>query len=34
MHIILIKYWLEVGKKEQQRRFEARLKDPLRPWEA
>jgi polyphosphate kinase 2 len=30
--IILIKYWLEVGKKEQQRRFEARLKDPLRQW--
>jgi polyphosphate kinase len=30
--IILIKYWLEVGKKEQQRRFEARIKDPLRHW--
>jgi polyphosphate kinase len=30
--IILIKYWLEVGKKEQQRRFEARLEDPLRQW--
>ena len=30
--IILIKYWLEVGKKEQQRRFEARVKDPLRQW--
>lgn len=30
--IILIKYWLEVGQKEQQRRFEARLKDPLRQW--
>jgi polyphosphate kinase len=30
--IILIKYWLEVGKKEQHRRFEARLKDPLRQW--
>ena len=30
--IILIKYWLEVGKKEQQRRFEARLKDPVRQW--
>jgi polyphosphate kinase 2 len=30
--IILIKYWLEVGKKEQQRRFEARLNDPLRQW--
>ena len=30
--IQLIKYWLEVGKKEQQRRFEARLQDPLRQW--
>jgi polyphosphate kinase len=30
--VILIKYWLEVGKKEQQRRFEARIKDPLRQW--
>jgi len=30
--IILIKYWVEVGKKEQQRRFEARIKDPLRQW--
>jgi polyphosphate kinase len=30
--IILIKYWLEVGKKEQQRRFEARIEDPLRQW--
>jgi len=30
--IIIIKYWLEVGKKEQQRRFEARIKDPLRQW--
>jgi polyphosphate kinase 2 (PPK2 family) len=29
---ILIKYWLEVGQKEQQRRFEARIKDPLRQW--
>jgi polyphosphate kinase 2 len=29
---ILIKYWLEVGKKEQQRRFDARIKDPLRQW--
>jgi polyphosphate kinase 2 len=29
---LLIKYWLEVGKKEQQRRFEARIKDPLRQW--
>lgn len=30
--IILLKYWLEVGKNEQQRRFEARIKDPLRQW--
>jgi polyphosphate kinase 2 len=30
--VMLIKYWLEVGQKEQQRRFEARLKDPLRQW--
>jgi polyphosphate kinase len=30
--ITLIKYWMEVGQKEQQRRFEARIKDPLRQW--
>ena len=30
--IILIKFWLEVGQKEQQRRFEARFNDPLRQW--
>jgi len=30
--IILIKYWLEVNNKEQERRFEARVKDPLRQW--
>jgi len=30
--IKLIKYWMEVGKKEQERRFEARIKDPLRQW--
>jgi len=30
--IILIKYWLEVGQQEQERRFEARIKDPLRQW--
>ena len=30
--IILVKYWLEVGKKEQQRRFAARIDDPLRQW--
>ena len=30
--IILIKLWLEVGKEEQQRRFEARIEDPMRQW--
>ena len=30
--IILIKIWLEVGKEEQERRFEARIEDPLRQW--
>lgn len=30
--IMLIKYWLEVSDKEQERRFEARLSDPLRQW--
>ena len=30
--IQLIKYWLEVGNKEQERRFEARIDDPLRQW--
>ncbi len=30
--ITLVKFWLEVGKKEQQRRFEARIEDPLRQW--
>jgi polyphosphate kinase len=30
--IILIKYWMEVGQDEQERRFEARIKDPLRQW--
>jgi polyphosphate kinase len=30
--IILIKFWLEVGKEEQQRRFLARINDPLRQW--
>jgi polyphosphate kinase 2 len=30
--IILVKYWMEVGQKEQERRFEARIKDPLRQW--
>jgi polyphosphate kinase 2 len=30
--IILVKFWLEVGQEEQQRRFEARIEDPLRQW--
>ena len=30
--IILIKFWLEVSDKEQKRRFEARMEDPLRQW--
>ena len=30
--IILIKLWLEVGTDEQERRFEARINDPLRQW--
>jgi polyphosphate kinase len=30
--INLIKIWLEVSDKEQQRRFEARIDDPLRQW--
>jgi len=30
--IQLIKYWLEVSDKEQKRRFEARITDPVRQW--
>jgi polyphosphate kinase 2 len=30
--LLLIKIWLEVGNKEQERRFMARLDDPLRQW--
>ena len=30
--LILIKFWLEVSDKEQKRRFEARITDPLRQW--
>jgi polyphosphate kinase 2 len=30
--IQLIKFWLEVGNKEQERRFQARVDDPLRQW--
>jgi polyphosphate kinase 2 len=28
----LIKYWLEVGQDEQERRMQARIDDPLRQW--
>ena len=30
--IILIKIWLEVGQEEQEKRFDARINDPLRQW--
>jgi len=30
--ITLIKIWLEVGEKEQSKRFAARIEDPLRQW--
>ena len=30
--IILIKFWLEVGMDEQERRFRARIDDPVRQW--
>jgi polyphosphate kinase 2 len=30
--IRLIKVWLEVGNEEQERRFKARIQDPLRQW--
>jgi polyphosphate kinase len=30
--IILIKVWLEVGMDEQERRFKARISDPVRQW--
>jgi polyphosphate kinase len=30
--ILLVKFWLEVSEAEQQRRFEARITDPLRQW--
>ena len=30
--IQLIKFWLEVGNKEQERRFKALIADPLRQW--
>jgi polyphosphate kinase len=30
--INLIKFWLEVSNEEQERRFEARIQDPVRQW--
>jgi polyphosphate kinase 2 (PPK2 family) len=30
--IILIKFWLEVSNAEQERRFNARIHDPVRQW--
>src|SRR6187551_3451911 len=30
--IQLIKIWLEVGQEEQEKRFQARIEDPLRQW--
>jgi polyphosphate kinase 2 len=30
--ISLVKFWLEVSDKEQKRRFDARINDPLRQW--
>jgi polyphosphate kinase len=30
--IHLVKFWLEVGNEEQERRFAARIKDPRRQW--
>jgi polyphosphate kinase len=30
--ITLVKYWLEVSNEEQERRFQARIDDPLRQW--
>ena len=30
--IMLLKYWLEVGDAEQERRFRARIEDPVRQW--
>ena len=30
--IMLLKFWLEVGNEEQERRFRARMDDPLRQW--
>ncbi len=30
--IFLVKFWMEVSNEEQGRRFQARIKDPLRQW--
>ena len=30
--IILIKFWLEAGMDEQEKRFTARIDDPVRQW--
>jgi polyphosphate kinase len=30
--LIIIKFWLEVNNEEQERRFAARIEDPLRQW--
>ena len=30
--ILLIKFWLEVGQEEQDKRLKARMEDPLRQW--
>src|SRR3954468_6909665 len=30
--VILLKFWLEVSNKEQERRFKARIDDPMRQW--
>jgi polyphosphate kinase len=30
--ILLIKFWLEVGQEEQEKRFHTRIKDPMRQW--
>ncbi len=30
--VTLIKIWLEVGKEEQEKRFAARINDPMRQW--
>ena len=29
---MLLKYWLEVSSDEQERRFKARIEDPVRQW--